>query len=159
MPKAGWKERQISFECEVCRVRFSVRPSRAAVQRSRVRFCSTACHSASKQKRHTFECAKCGEKKGPNDFFRDNTKARGHVARCKSCYKVARRTKIEAKAKTPPSEACDICGEREPRLAFDHCHATGKFRGWLCGRCNLTLGKVKDNTALLRKMIGYLERH
>jgi len=54
---------------------------------------------------------------------------------------------------------CDICGQPDRRILFDHCHASGRFRGWLCDRCNRTLGQVKDDTTLLRKMIDYLEQH
>ena len=50
----------------------------------------------------------------------------------------------------------DVAGR--PRTVFDHCHVDGHFRGWLCDRCNRTLGQVRDNTVLLRKMIEYLER-
>lgn len=41
---------------------------------------------------------------------------------------------------------------------IDHCHATGKVRGVLCAACNLGIGKFKDDTALLKSAISYLER-
>ncbi len=43
--------------------------------------------------------------------------------------------------------------------ATDHCHRTGKYRSNLCRRCNLVLGFVKDDAALLGRMIAYLKRH
>ena len=158
MPKAGWQERQIRFTCEFCTRPFGVRPSRVRLQRSPVRFCSKWCHDESLVKvQHAFICSKCGEQKGPGDFFKDNMNRRGHVARCKACYKEARRAKIEAGADRTPPQHCDICSDHVARPVFDHCHATGRFRGWLCDRCNLTLGKVKDSAELLRKMIAYLD--
>lgn len=60
----------------------------------------------------------------------------------------------------PKPTGCDICGgnDKRWRLAYDHCHAKGHFRGWLCRRCNLVLGRVNDDPNLLRRMIAYLER-
>jgi len=61
-----------------------------------------------------------------------------------------------------PPDKCEICGSPpryRKRLAFDHCHTTGKFRGWLCERCNSVLGYVKDNSELLRSLATYLDRN
>ena len=54
------------------------------------------------------------------------------------------------------SEQCEICGAFG-RICFDHDHKTGKFRGWICTRCNSAIGFVKDNTQLLEDIIEYLE--
>ena len=53
---------------------------------------------------------------------------------------------------------CSICFEAQAN-ATDHCHRTGKYRSNLCRRCNLVLGFVKDDAALLGRMIAYLKRH
>ena len=53
---------------------------------------------------------------------------------------------------------CALC-PNEGKICLDHNHATGKFRGWLCDRCNRTLGLCKDDPALLRKMADYIEIH
>lgn len=62
----------------------------------------------------------------------------------------------------PRPDVCDICKEPNTRrndvIAFDHCHKHGHFRGWLCDRCNTTLGAAEDRPDLLRKMADYLER-
>lgn len=57
---------------------------------------------------------------------------------------------------------CFICGVVEwdapkSRLHIDHCHLTGRFRGWLCDRCNRGLGYFRDNPTLLEKSIEYLK--
>ena len=59
------------------------------------------------------------------------------------------------KAPRVKSEQCEICGSIG-RICFDHNHKTGKFRGWICWRCNIVLGLMKDNTELLRAMMEYL---
>lgn len=59
-------------------------------------------------------------------------------------------------------DACEVCKTLESqmtrKLCFDHNHSTGKFRGWLCGKCNTALGNMKDSPELLKKLIEYLER-
>ena len=60
-----------------------------------------------------------------------------------------------------PPEVCDCCGRPNKngrKLAWDHDHATGDFRGWLCHSCNVTLGQVADNVEHLAKLIAYLSK-
>ena len=52
-------------------------------------------------------------------------------------------------------EQYEICGAMG-RICYDHDHKTGKFRGWLCYRCNTGLGMVKDNIEILQTMVDYL---
>jgi len=62
---------------------------------------------------------------------------------------------------------CAICGQPETsvfkgtvrRLSVDHNHKTGCYRGLLCGRCNKAIGMFKDDIAILKQAIQYLERH
>lgn len=60
----------------------------------------------------------------------------------------------------PMPNACEICAN--PRgvknLYWDHNHVTEQHRGWLCNRCNLAIGQFRDNPALLRAAVVYLER-
>ncbi len=60
---------------------------------------------------------------------------------------------------------CLICGKdltktignsASANLALDHCHKTGKIRGFLCKQCNAGLGYFKDDWRLLRKAMHYL---
>jgi hypothetical protein len=63
----------------------------------------------------------------------------------------------EQKAGRVRPDVCEVCAEPSTRrLAFDHCHDKGHFRGWICHRCNLALGLVKDSPAILRKLADYL---
>lgn len=85
---------------------------------------------------------------------------------CRACMLITgeanRQRRLELKAGRPRPAVCDICGEAprpgERRLSFDHSHATGKFRGWLCGRCNTALGLARDSVEILLKLALYLER-
>lgn len=57
---------------------------------------------------------------------------------------------------------CAICKEPERiagrALAVDHCHATGAVRGLLCAMCNTGIGKLRDDPALVRSALSYLEK-
>lgn len=55
---------------------------------------------------------------------------------------------------------CAICRQPCPtgqRLSVDHDHATGRVRGLLCRTCNVGIGNLKDDPALLARAILYLE--
>ena len=58
--------------------------------------------------------------------------------------KAARDKALALAAGRPRPDTCDICPSPAGRIVFDHCHDSGVFRGWLCDRCNRTLGQVKE---------------
>lgn len=55
-------------------------------------------------------------------------------------------------------DTCDACGKDngQKSICVDHDHTTGRIRGFLCHGCNLALGCVKDDPALLEKLALYL---
>lgn len=61
------------------------------------------------------------------------------------------------------SGKCAICGvpelECNKRLQMDHCHKTGEFRGFLCGKCNKALGLFNDNEEILINALHFLMNH
>lgn len=58
----------------------------------------------------------------------------------------------------PCPAVCDCCGETSDQgLHLDHCHETGRFRGWCCGGCNTGMGII-DNPRRLRLRAAFLER-
>lgn len=64
------------------------------------------------------------------------------------------RKELEAgRSRSHRCEVCYIVG----KVDFDHCHKDGHFRGWICRRCNLVLGLVKDDQTLLRNLALYLD--
>ncbi len=55
--------------------------------------------------------------------------------------------------------SCAICKDKpRDRLVVDHDHESGAVRGLLCGRCNLALGLLRDDTTRIRAAATYLER-
>ena len=58
---------------------------------------------------------------------------------------------------------CAICGVAEEatsrKLCMDHCHETGKFRGWLCKKCNSMLGMADDSADRLVVAAAYLVKN
>jgi hypothetical protein len=62
----------------------------------------------------------------------------------------------------PRPPACECCGRNvfleNKRLAVDHDHVSGAFRGWLCNRCNMAIGLLGDDLASVEKAAAYLRR-
>ena len=44
------------------------------------------------------------------------------------------------------------------RRNLDHCHKTGKVRGFLCSRCNTVAGLVNDDITILKQIGNYLKQ-
>lgn len=57
---------------------------------------------------------------------------------------------------------CGICSVDlracPPRhVHLDHCHRTGRLRGWLCHGCNTGIGLLADDPARMRAAANYVE--
>lgn len=64
-------------------------------------------------------------------------------------------------ADRPKPDHCECCGEScktGRALNFDHCHKTGRFRGWLCHGCNIALGCCENNPKRLKALADYQEK-
>jgi len=60
------------------------------------------------------------------------------------------------------NKECKICGtllDSFPKVAIDHCHKTGKIRGFLCKKYNTGLGMFQDNIEILIKAAAYLAQN
>lgn len=55
---------------------------------------------------------------------------------------------------------CDICGKppTDRRLAVEHNHTTGEFRGLTCRKCNAAIAFFDDNPEFLTAAIAYFSR-
>ena len=87
-------------------------------------------------------------------YFRDRS------ARLPSRYHGFTYTEVLARL-AKQGGGCGICAITTPgnaRWHGDHDHVTGKFRGVLCGRCNMGLGLFRDDPKLLVAARRYLKR-
>ncbi len=51
---------------------------------------------------------------------------------------------------------CKLCGKKAT-LVLDHCHKTGRIRGFLCHGCNLAIASLGDSLEGVMRAIVYLE--
>ena len=58
-----------------------------------------------------------------------------------------------------PETSYDPTWKKVKKLAVDHCHETGKIRGLLCGRCNMSIGRFEDSIKILESAISYLKNN
>lgn len=130
-------------------------------------------------------CTKCGEVKGRDQFYRASRSPSGLAPWCKGCRALRsaelntrpevkeqmRANKLLAKygmtitdferLLAAQGHQCRICdrphGENGKQLVVDHCHATGRVRGLLCGLCNTALGHFEDDPERMAKAIAYIK--
>jgi Recombination endonuclease VII len=118
-------------------------------------------HAMSAQQKEKIRIANTGQKrpwarKNLGDVSGSrNGRWKGGVRSLPHYSTLQRLKRHETEAGRPRPNACEVCG-RTGTVYFDHDHATGKFRGWLCNHCNLILGHAKDSVDLLRSLIQYL---
>ena len=79
--------------------------------------------------------------------FRERERARGREWQRRKRYsKVYRLSLVDYDAmRKRQNGACAICKRSGQALCVDHCHACGKVRGLLCGKCNSVLGFCGDS--------------
>ena len=51
---------------------------------------------------------------------------------------------------------CRACGDPDD-LHIDHCHASGRVRGRLCGTCNVALGMLGESVERALALIEYMK--
>ena len=90
--------------------------------------------------------------------FRERERARGREWQRRKRYsKVYRLSLVDYDAmRKRQNGTCAICKRSGQALCVDHCHACGKVRGLLCGKCNSVLGFCDDSPAHLLMAAAYL---
>lgn len=58
-------------------------------------------------------------------------------------------------------KVCAVCkaDNDTAKIVLDHNHDTHIVRDWLCQRCNMVLGQVKEDTSVLEGLIAYINLH
>lgn len=109
-------------------------------------------------------CYGCDKTLPASDFPRDKKRADGLRNQCRACCGIANRASIyklsiDEARRLALTKACHICAvplTPGRGVNIDHCHATGRVRGALCGECNRMLGCAKDCVEILQSAINYL---
>ncbi len=91
---------------------------------------------------------------------------------CKNCRKMKDGKSIPSKErvkwnKKRPEDytpfTCPICKKTTiagiSKIVLDHCHKTGKVRGFLCESCNTGIGRFDDNEVILNQAIHWLKEN
>ena len=78
--------------------------------------------------------------------------------RCRTCIREQQKVRNRMKKTAPPKpDVCPCCYEVPIIWCIDHDHKTNEFRGWLCDKCNLGIGKLGDSIEGLENAIRYLK--
>ncbi len=121
-------------------------------------------------------CNICHILKLTEEFDINQTDAKGRKTTrpsCKECRKnidgvkltTAEKKKMnKIKPKKGSVFECPICLKTTivgitANLVRDHDHETGNGREWICDSCNTGLGRFKDDTKFLERVINYLEKY
>lgn len=121
----------------------------------------------------TKNCSKCGQTKALDEFYNSLHGSLGKCGQCRDCILKTARLKMFDKYKLTAKEydqlrleskeVCAICGAHQNQidrsLHLDHCHTTGKPRGFLCPGCNGGLGMFKENKQIFINAMKYLDTH
>lgn len=91
---------------------------------------------------------------------KEKHKARGREQYRRDADSGIRRPSLYPAPSRKPPAVCECCGKAPARrrLALDHCHDTRRFRGWLCGNCNVGIGMLGDTLEGVLHAVKYLRR-
>ena len=125
------------------------------------------------------KCTKCGESE-PDVNFTGRQNAYGKLyfrEMCNNCYKSTQAHRANAIANTygartfaaikkhrpPEGTPCACCGVNMTHdkgiagMCFDHDPRTETFRGYICKKCNTSIGGLGDNLDGLFNAVRYLQ--
>lgn len=118
-------------------------------------------------------CDRCFKRLNTETHFQNNRIKKDNVITkrpsCKDCRKIKDGKSIsnsdrkfwdEIKPKNYEPFTCPICNKTTiaglSKIVLDHCHKTGKVRGYLCESCNTGIGRFDDDSKIINKAIDWL---
>lgn len=87
--------------------------------------------------------------------YKSRPEIKEHYRQYGILYRQRKHEKIAGKK----PDKCPVCKRKSKKICLDHCHKTGKIRGWLCDPCNVALGRVEDQIYILKNLIKYLKKN
>ena len=120
-------------------------------------------------------CTKCNELKDITSFPYREASRKARRKECRECNNesatLLKKLKIENPFPKAKNYKCPCCLKTEKELrerisdrkktfwVLDHCHTTGKFRGYICDYCNTSIARSFEDPETLRRQADYLEYH
>ena len=118
-------------------------------------------------------CDRCFKLLPTEEMFSNNRLKKGDVITkrpsCKTCRKLkdgvnVSRADRETWGKARPKDfspfKCPICEKTTSvgvtKVVLDHCHKTGRVRGWVCESCNTGIGRFDDSPDIVKRAISWL---
>jgi hypothetical protein len=99
-------------------------------------------------------------KRNPERTRATNTRHRkANAEKRRQAVWAAKGMPVPTRQRPTTCELCDGINANGKALSLDHCHATNKFRGWLCNKCNTGIGKLGDNLRGILRAAAYLEKN
>lgn len=119
-------------------------------------------------------CSRCNKVKHETEFSKNQYRKGSIVVRrgyCKECGKlkkpISAKTRREYEKKNPrpqlgASFECPVCQRvieawHKNQICLDHNHKTGEIRGYICGDCNASIGRIGDSIRVLKRAILWLQ--
>ena len=120
------------------------------------------------------QCSRCSEIKIETEFAKNQYGKNNRIVRrayCKDCGKkstpIAKKSKDAYERENPrpilgDEFKCPICERNrvitnKNQVCLDHDHNTGKIRGYICGDCNASIGRLGDSVPILKRAIKWLK--
>jgi hypothetical protein len=106
------------------------------------------------------KCRVCEQNKPRSEFPRHRHSHDNFDSRCRDCKNREKRLRDAFKRQypAPPPGPCPLCRKYTENWVLDHCHHTDQPRGYICNRCNTSLGGFDDNPDFIRRALNWVER-